>query len=178
MLFLLWGRKPLISFSPCPNSSTGVTVLSPMVGCEHLHLYWSGSGSDLMNLNQNMKALWKRQCLLFINRGWESPWGFTTWRGKAYCSMLHVWTTEWSVGTLETDVSFKFLHHTELYGALVTAPQMLCSSAESSIARGGTLPKGRWKHVEHEGSIYWTERFKLPNMGMWEASARRVLFSF
>jgi hypothetical protein len=36
--------RPLSSFRPSPNSSTGVPVLSPMVGCEPLHLYWSGSG--------------------------------------------------------------------------------------------------------------------------------------
>jgi hypothetical protein len=28
---------------PSPNSSIGVPMLSPMVGCEHPHLYWSGS---------------------------------------------------------------------------------------------------------------------------------------
>jgi hypothetical protein len=35
------------SFNLSPNSFTGVPVLSPMVGCEHLHLYWSGSGRPL-----------------------------------------------------------------------------------------------------------------------------------
>jgi hypothetical protein len=56
---LVWGIKPslnqgptlslmpdngITSFSPSPNSSIGVHVLSLMVGCEHPHLYWSGSG--------------------------------------------------------------------------------------------------------------------------------------
>mgnify|MGYP002511929704 CR=1 FL=1 len=35
---------PFISFSPCPNFSTGVLDLSLMLGCVHLHLYFSGSG--------------------------------------------------------------------------------------------------------------------------------------
>jgi hypothetical protein len=36
--------NPFSSFSPSSNSSTGVPVLSPMVSCEHLPLYWVGSG--------------------------------------------------------------------------------------------------------------------------------------
>jgi hypothetical protein len=36
-----WG--PFSSFSPSPNSSIGVPVLSPMVGCRHPHPYWSVS---------------------------------------------------------------------------------------------------------------------------------------
>ena len=36
--------NPFISFSPSPNSSIRVLMLNPMVGFEHLHLYWSGSG--------------------------------------------------------------------------------------------------------------------------------------
>ena len=31
-------------FSPSPNTSIGVSVHSPMVDCEHPHLYWSESG--------------------------------------------------------------------------------------------------------------------------------------
>jgi hypothetical protein len=30
-------------FSPSLNSCIGVPMLSPMVGCKHSHLYWSGS---------------------------------------------------------------------------------------------------------------------------------------
>jgi hypothetical protein len=36
--------NPFSSSSPSPNSSIGVPMLSPMVGCEHPHLYWSDSG--------------------------------------------------------------------------------------------------------------------------------------
>jgi hypothetical protein len=36
--------NPFSSFSTFSNSSTGNPELSLMVGCEHLHLYWSGSG--------------------------------------------------------------------------------------------------------------------------------------
>ena len=35
---------PFSSFSHSPNSFFGVPALSPMVGCELPHLYWSGSG--------------------------------------------------------------------------------------------------------------------------------------
>jgi hypothetical protein len=37
-------QPPSSSFSPSPNSSIGVTMLSPMVGSEHPYLCWSGSG--------------------------------------------------------------------------------------------------------------------------------------
>ena len=36
--------NPFSSFSPCPNFSIEVPTLSPMLGCVHPHLYWSGSG--------------------------------------------------------------------------------------------------------------------------------------
>ena len=36
--------NPFSSFSPSPNSSIGSSMLSLMIGCKHLYLYWSGSG--------------------------------------------------------------------------------------------------------------------------------------
>jgi hypothetical protein len=36
--------NPFSSFSPFSTSSIGVTMLNPMVGCEHPPLYLSGSG--------------------------------------------------------------------------------------------------------------------------------------
>jgi hypothetical protein len=36
--------NPFSSFSPCSNSSTGLSSLSLMFGFVHLHLYWSSSG--------------------------------------------------------------------------------------------------------------------------------------
>jgi hypothetical protein len=36
--------NPFSSFSPFPNSSIGVPVLSPMFGCQHPHLFLSRSG--------------------------------------------------------------------------------------------------------------------------------------
>jgi hypothetical protein len=44
LLFFLEVAKPSSSYSPCPNFSIGVTMVSPIFGCVHLHLYWSGSG--------------------------------------------------------------------------------------------------------------------------------------
>jgi hypothetical protein len=37
--FFLWVANPFSSFSPPPNSSIGVPVLSLMFGCIHLHLH-------------------------------------------------------------------------------------------------------------------------------------------
>ena len=39
ILFFLWVCKPFCYFSPSPSSYM-VPMLSPMVGCKHLHLYW------------------------------------------------------------------------------------------------------------------------------------------
>jgi hypothetical protein len=36
--------NPFSSFSPSPNSSIGVPMISLMVGCKPLPLYWSGTG--------------------------------------------------------------------------------------------------------------------------------------
>ena len=43
-LFFLWGCNTLQSHQSFPNSSNEVPMLSPMVGCNHLYLYWSDSG--------------------------------------------------------------------------------------------------------------------------------------
>jgi hypothetical protein len=42
--FSYWVVNFFSFFSPSLNSSIGVPMLSSMVGCKHLHLYWSGSG--------------------------------------------------------------------------------------------------------------------------------------
>lgn len=95
-----------------------------------------------MDLNQNLDVLWKGQCLLCINRGENRP-PCAPWRGKAYCSMR---ASERSVGTTGAQMwVLSFLRHTELFENLVPAPQMLCSSADSSIAWEGALPRGRSK---------------------------------
>ena len=39
ILFFLWGCKPLNFLQSFQNSSTGVPMLSPMVGCEYSYLY-------------------------------------------------------------------------------------------------------------------------------------------
>jgi hypothetical protein len=44
LLFFLWVANPFNSFSPFSNSSIGDPMLGPMLGCEHLPLYLSGSG--------------------------------------------------------------------------------------------------------------------------------------
>ena len=39
-----WVANPFSSFSPFSNSYIGNPILSPMVGCKHPHLFYSGSG--------------------------------------------------------------------------------------------------------------------------------------
>jgi hypothetical protein len=39
-------QGPFNSICSSPNFSIGIPVLSPMVDCEHLYLYWSGYGRD------------------------------------------------------------------------------------------------------------------------------------
>jgi hypothetical protein len=43
LLILLWGCKPLQLLGSFSSSSSGDPVLSPMVSCDHLPLYLSGS---------------------------------------------------------------------------------------------------------------------------------------
>jgi hypothetical protein len=45
LLFFLRVANPFSSFSPFSYSSNGDPMLSPMVGCKHLLLYLSGSGT-------------------------------------------------------------------------------------------------------------------------------------
>jgi hypothetical protein len=73
--------NPLSSFSPYPNSSSGVPVLSPMVDCVCLHLYWSGSGTA----SQGIAIPGSCQHALFgisnsvwvwcLQMGWIPRWG-------------------------------------------------------------------------------------------------------
>jgi hypothetical protein len=45
VLLLSYGvANPFSSYDPCPNFSTGITMLSLMVRYLHMNLYWSGSG--------------------------------------------------------------------------------------------------------------------------------------
>ena len=44
LFFLLWGCKPFSSLGPFSSSAIGDPVLSPLVGCEHPPLYFSGTG--------------------------------------------------------------------------------------------------------------------------------------
>ena len=73
--------NPFSSFSPFPNSSTGVPVLSLIVGCEHPPLYLSGSGTtelsgDSYNRRQQAvlgisNSVW----VWWLYMGWILRWG-------------------------------------------------------------------------------------------------------
>jgi hypothetical protein len=77
-----WQIRPVSSFSPSPNSSLGVLVLSPpMIGCEHPHLYWSGtsrasqetvvSSGCLQVLLDISNSVW----VWCLQMGWIPRWG-------------------------------------------------------------------------------------------------------
>jgi hypothetical protein len=57
ILFFLWGCSPLQFLQPFPNSSIGIPGLSPMVGCECLHLYWSGAGKVIAIFDSCLQAV-------------------------------------------------------------------------------------------------------------------------
>jgi hypothetical protein len=74
LLFFLWGCKSLQLLSPSSKCSIGVPVLSSMVGCEHPHLYLSGSGRAISGSSQEVLLgnniwVWCQQM------GWITRWG-------------------------------------------------------------------------------------------------------
>jgi hypothetical protein len=66
--------NPFSSFS---NSSIGDSVLSPMVGCEHLPLYLSGSGR--VSLETAISGSYQQACLDICNSVW---FGDCLWDGS------------------------------------------------------------------------------------------------
>jgi hypothetical protein len=81
LLFFLWVASPISSFSPFSNSSTEVQVFSPMVGCEHLHLYWSGSGRASQetaisgSCQQVLLGIHHSVWVWWLYMGWIPRWG-------------------------------------------------------------------------------------------------------
>ena len=73
--------RPLHLFQPFPNSSVGVPVLSLMVGCEHPHLYWLGSGRDSQetavsgSCQQALPDISNSVCVRCLHVEWISRWG-------------------------------------------------------------------------------------------------------
>jgi hypothetical protein len=68
ILLILRVGNPFSSFSPAANSSIGVLILSPMVGCEHPHLYWSGSGR--ISQETAISGFCKQEILVISNSVW------------------------------------------------------------------------------------------------------------
>jgi hypothetical protein len=60
--------NPFSIFSPFPNSSIGVPMLSPKVDCEHPNLYWSGSGRA--SLGTAIQGFLQQGVLGIINSVW------------------------------------------------------------------------------------------------------------
>ena len=68
-------------FSPSPNTSIGVSVHSPMVDCEHPHLYWSGSGrasqetAVSVSCPQALLAIHNSVWVWYLHLWWIFRWG-------------------------------------------------------------------------------------------------------
>jgi hypothetical protein len=72
---------PFSSFSPFSYSSIGVPMLSPMVGCEHPHLFQSGSGRASQetaisgSCQQALLGISNSDWVWCLHRGWIPRWG-------------------------------------------------------------------------------------------------------
>jgi hypothetical protein len=68
-------------FSPSPNSSIGVPMLSPIVGCKHLHLCLSGSdraSQEIAISGSYQQALFdisNSDWVWWLHMGWTPTWG-------------------------------------------------------------------------------------------------------
>jgi hypothetical protein len=80
----LWGCNPPPtprSFSPFSNSSIGTSTLSPMVVCEHLPLYLSGSGRASQETaisdfhQQALPGIHNSIWVWWLYMGWTPRWG-------------------------------------------------------------------------------------------------------
>jgi hypothetical protein len=104
LLFLVWGCKPLQlleSLSPLSNSSTGIPVLSPMVGCESLPLYLSGSGRASQETAITRSC---QQALLGIHN--------SVWMWCLYIWWIHRWGHLWMAFPLVSAPHFEYFLYT------------------------------------------------------------------
>ena len=68
-------------FSSSPNSSIGVPALRLTVGCDHPHLYWSGSGRDSQRIaipgscQQAFLSISNSFWVWCLHMGWIRRWG-------------------------------------------------------------------------------------------------------
>jgi hypothetical protein len=87
---------PFFSFRPFSNFSTGVPMLSPMVGCKHLPLCLSGSGrsspetaiSDFCQ--QALLGIHNSVWVWCLYMGWINRW-YSLWMTFPSVSALHVY---------------------------------------------------------------------------------------
>jgi hypothetical protein len=85
LLFFLWGCKPLLLLQS-PNSSIGIPVLSVMVGCKHLHLYWSGSATSSQetaisgSYHQALLGISNSDWVWWLHMSWIPRWN-SLWIG-------------------------------------------------------------------------------------------------
>ena len=93
LLFFLWSCKPLQLLQSF-NSSTGDPELSPMVGCEHLPLYLSGSGrgsqeTDILGFHQQaLPSIHNIIWFWLLYMGWIPRWS-SLWMAFASVSAPH-----------------------------------------------------------------------------------------
>jgi hypothetical protein len=99
------------SFSPFSNSSIGDPVLSPMVGCEHLPLYLSGSGrasqkiATLGSCQQTLLGIHNSVCIWWLFMGWIPRWGSLWLAFPSVCSTFcqHISSFEYFVPPSKKD---------------------------------------------------------------------------
>ena len=106
--------KPFSSFSPFSNSSIGNLVLSPMVGCKHLPLYWSGSGrasqeTAISGSCQPALTSWHPKWWL-LYMGWIPGWGW----GSLWMAFLSVSAPHSVSVTPPMGILFPFLRRSEV----------------------------------------------------------------
>ena len=86
--------NPFSSFSPFSNSSIGVPVLTPMVGCKYLPLYLSGSGRASQetaipsSCQQALLGIHNHVWVWHLYMGWIPRW-YSLWMAFASVSTPH-----------------------------------------------------------------------------------------
>jgi len=86
--------NPFSYFSPFSNSSNGVSIVSLMVGCEHLPLYLSGSGRASQEIaitgpcKQALLGIHNSVWVWLLHMGWIPRWGHLWVAFPSVCSTL------------------------------------------------------------------------------------------
>lgn len=126
--------RPLQLLQSFPNSSTGVPVLSPMVGWEHPHLYWSGSGRASQetavsgSCQQALLGISNTVWIWYLHVGWIPRWG-SLWMAFPSVSALLL------VSVFPLDRNNSRLIFWRLVGCPIPQPGELCLTSGYGLDR-------------------------------------------